>query len=94
VKRKYVKRKCVRRKGRVSALQVIRANATRACEDRNRLGMTWRSRPGMLRERDFETFDRNILAAGRMRRRVERWMFGRPKKPESSLAADFVAKEV
>jgi hypothetical protein len=94
VKRKYVKRKYVKRKGRVSALRVIRANATRACEERNRLGMTWRSRLGTLRERDFETFDRNILAAGRMRRRVERWLFGRPKKPESSLAADFVQKEV
>lgn len=83
-----------RRRIRRGVLATIRASASRKSEYENRIGITWRSRPGTLRERDFETFDRNILAAGRMRRKLERWFFGRPKKPESSLAADFVAKEV
>jgi hypothetical protein len=75
-------------------LATIRASASRKSENENRMGITWRSRPGTLRERDFDAFDRNVLAAWRMRRKIERWLFGRPKKPESSLAADFVAREV
>ncbi len=85
------KRRRIRRRSGV--LATIRANASRASEDRNRLGMTWRSRPGTLRERDFETFDRNMLATGRMMRKLER-LLGRRKRPESSLEADFVAREV
>ncbi len=89
VKRKNVKRKRVKR----GVLGTIRASATRKSEYENRLGITWRSRAGTLRERDFVALDRNLRGVARASRRIERLLFGKRKKPESS-AYDYVGREI
>lgn len=94
MKRKTSNVKRRRRRKGTGFTSTIRASASRKAEYENRLGLTWRSRAGTLRERDFEALDRNLRGVSKAGRKLERLLFGRRRRTIESSAYDFVGKEI